>query len=507
MPAHADTMMTRCLLVRTSARRWLACALLLLPGLVLAQTSAADAWQRVNADLRIGFETVKLPGNEHMGLVGTSYLAELSPGLCVGPAVYGAVSGQFGGLFTVGGEAAWCTRRTAPLRGVGGLYGGGGGGGGAPVGGGLMLRPHADLLWDFGGYRAGLSVSNVRFPSGQINSTQVGLVFGMNTTFTYLPSGRTAVPFYGSGRTGLGFDRIQGVVGVYRPTAGSEGNSGNPLSSQIGYVGMRAERFYTPNFFGGLEANGAASGGAAGYAEFLGTLGLEWSLFSDTLTLGGRAALGMGGGGDLPTGGGLLAKAALDASLRLSRNLSLTLEGGWAQAPQGTFKAPFGSLALRWDLDHPQGQPTKLTREEFSSGVETYVNAARKTGPPQSLQNVTFKLNRFVSESLYITGQVQSAFAGGAGAFSVGLIGLGAQTHFGDRVVAGAEMLVGAAGGGGVDTSGGAIAKPMVYAGYDFTPSLSARLGAGYVKSMSGPLSSPVADLTLTFSFGVASRP
>jgi hypothetical protein len=370
-----------------------------------------------------------------------------------------------------------------------------------------MLRPHADLLWDFGGYRAGVSVSNVRFPSGQINSTQWGLVFGMNTEFAYLPSGRSSVPFAGDGRTGLGFDRILGVGGLYRPKAGSQGVSGAPLQQQIGYIGARAERFLTRSTYVGLEANAAASGGAAGYAEFLGTVGVELPLGTEQFTLGGRLALGMGGGGDIPVGGGLLAKVALDAALRLSRDTSLNLEAGWARAPQGSFSAPYASVALRWDLDHAQGKPNVLTRQEWASGIETYHLAARKLGPPQDLQNVSIKFNRFVGDSIYLSGQVQSAFAGGAGAFSVGLVGAGAQWHLGERMLVGTELLAGAAGGGGVATGSGAIVKPMAYIGIDMSRSLSLRLGAGQVKASSGPLNSTVVDLTVAFAFGVASRP
>jgi hypothetical protein len=43
------------------------------------------------------------------------------------------------------------------------VYVGGGGGGVAMVGGGLMVRPHADLLYKFDGGTAGVSVSQVRF--------------------------------------------------------------------------------------------------------------------------------------------------------------------------------------------------------------------------------------------------------------------------------------------------------------------------------------------------------
>lgn len=481
-------------------------ALALLPGVTLAQTAPPNSWERTNVDLRIGYETVTLPGDEKMGLVGTSYLPELREGLCAGPAVYGAASGKRGGLFTVGAEAALCIRLVGPLGLQTGLYVGGGGGGGAPVGGGLMLRPHADLLWDLGGYRLGVSVSRVRFPSGEIDSTQFGLVLAMNTQFVHRPGTSDAPAQFGGGRTGIGTDRILAVAGAYRPASGSRGNSGAALGATIGTVGTRADHFFTPNFFGGIEANAAASGGAAGYAEFLGTLGVQWPVGSDRFTLGGRVALGMGGGGDVPTGGGLLGKAALDAALRLSRNVSLNLEAGWARAPQGSFSAPFGSLALMWDLDHAQGSASTLTRQEFSAGVETYRGAARKKGAPRTLDNVTLKLDRFVTEKLYLTGQVHSAYAGGAGGFSVGLIGVGARQPLGERVFAGAELLAGAAGGGGVDTGNGAVVQPMAYLGVQLSRALSLRLGAGRVVS-GGALDSNVLDLTLAYAFGVASRP
>ena len=500
-------MTTRVLPVRRTLRRALVAALGLVPGLTLAQPTLPDDWASAPAVARIGYETLTLPGGERMGLVGTTYLVELRPGLCVGPAVYGAASGQRGGFFTIGAEAALCTRLAGPLSLQAGLYVGGGGGGAAPVGGGLMLRPHVDLLWDFGGLRAGVSASNVRFPNGQIDSSQLGVVLDMDMDFRYWPVGRAAMPLASGGRSGMGFDRFLGIGGAYRPRSGSTGVSGAALSSQIGYVGARAEAFLTPMVYVGIEANGAASGGVDGYAEFLGTLGAEVPLGHDTFTLGGRVALGMAGGGDMPVGGGMLAKAALDASLRLSRDFSLGLEAGWARAPQGSFSAPFASLALRWALDPATGQPGAVVREEWGAGVETLQDAARKAGPSQSLQSLSFKYTRFLGDSLYLTGQVQSAYAGDAGAFTVGLFGAGAQWRFGQGLLAGAELLAGAAGGGGVDTGSGAIVKPMAYVGVELSPALSLRLGAGRAKAINGGLDSPVLDLSMVFAFGVSGRP
>jgi hypothetical protein len=488
-------------------RRALAAALCFLPAGAFAQAGPTGDWRSAPASARIGYETITLPGDERMGLVGLSYLVQVRPGLCLGPAVYGAASGQRGGFFTIGADAALCTQLAGPLGLQAGLYVGGGGGAAAPVGGGLMLRPYANLLWDFGPLRAGVSVSSVSFPNGDIGSSQVGVVFDMPMSFGYLPVGSSMPARPGPARTGIGFDRVLAVGGVYRPRSGSLGTSGEPLPSNIGYVGARAETFLWPDVYVGLEANGAASGGVDGYAEILGSVGAELPLGDSGVKLGGRLAFGMGGGGDMPMGGGLLGKAALDLSVPLTRDLSLGLEAGWASAPQGDFSAPFASLALRWALDPLPGAEPVRVRQEWSAGVEMYTDAARKDGSSRSMQNVSFKYSRFIGDTLYLSGQVQSAYQGGAGAYTAGLFGVGGQWRFEPGLLAGAELLAGAAGGGGVDTGGGAIVKPMAYVGAQLSKPLSLRLGAGWIKAFNGELSSPVVDLTLTFAFDVAGRP
>ncbi|MFZ2648669.1 MAG: hypothetical protein WA210_01060, partial [Burkholderiaceae bacterium] len=66
-----------------------------------------------------------------------------------------------------------------------------------------------------------------------------------------------------------------------------------------------------------------------------------------------------------------------------------------------------------------------------------------------------------------------------------------------------AEALVGAAGGGGVASRGGAIGLPMAWVGRDLGIYSQLKLGAGYIKSLRGELSSPVIDLTWAVRFGV----
>jgi hypothetical protein len=139
---------------------------------------------------------------------------------------------------------------------------------------------------------------------------------------------------------------------------------------------------------------------------------------------------------------------------------------------------------------------------EFATGVEHY-DAARKDGRTAPLDAVILQVNRFVVPHFYVSAQAHSAFAGGAGAYSVGLVGLGTQWPVIHGVRVGAEALAGAAGGGGVDTSGGAVLQGRGYVDVALGEMLSLRVGAGKVKSVHGGLDAPVVDAALVFRFGV----
>jgi len=459
-----------------------------------------------SAHARVGFERIRFPGDERVGLVGTSYLVDVPAlsGLAVGPAVYGAITGRRGGFFTIGGEAAWRRQLVGPLGIELGLYAGGGGGAGAPAGGGLMLRPHADLLWDFGPYALGFSVSRVRFPSGQIDSSQVGFVFNAITDFRFVPAARIGTPVRSTGRAGIGFDRVQLVTGLYRVRSGTLLSDGRAAPRDIGTVGIRAEQSFNPYAYWGLEANGAVQRSVAGYAEYLGTLGVETEVVRNTLNVGGRVALGMAGGGGVQTAGGVLAKAAVYGVVRLSNEFGLSLEAGLTRAPRGDFRAVHASAALVWALDGPDSDnaPARPTRTDFSAGLERY-DAVRRDGSTRALTADVLKVDRYLSPNFYLSGQVHSALAGGAGGYSAALIGAGWTQPIGSHAHVGAELLGGASGGGGVD-SRGSIVQPMAYAGYQLTPSVGLRLGVGRVKALHGPLASTVVDLSVVVTYGVS---
>jgi hypothetical protein len=474
-----------------------------------------DGFESLDARTRFGGEFIHLPGGERLGLVGITELVSIGKEWWAGPGVYSAMTGRRGGLFVPGAEVAWSHPLEDWLGIDVGLFAGGGGGGNAPVGGGLMLRPHVDLVWHpTPGFYTGPTWSVVRFPDGgRIDSHQFGWMFDFASSFDV----RHVDGFDGNKGTdgradGLGFDRIDATFTVAKPHGTLHVSSGTPLTQTIGLVGMRAEHNVDrggPLWFG-LEAAGAASGGVAGYAEVLGAAGLRWPVLGDRFSLGGSVALGAGGGGDIDTGGGAIGKADLDATLRVTDSLGLSVQGGVERSRNGAFEARTASVALTWWLDAPssrtdllQPEPAQATRMEYAAGLERY-DAVRKTGGSRPLGAGMLQVNRFVTPHVYVTGQAHSAVAGGAGAYSVGLFGVGTQWPVLPSVRIGAEALAGAAGGGGVQTHGGAIGEGRGYVDVALGSVVSLRVGAGRIRSLhGGGLDAPVVDAALVFRFGV----
>jgi hypothetical protein len=451
----------------------------------------------------LGAERVRLPEGEHMGLVGATLLFEAGQTWGLGPAVYGAASGRRGGFFVGGIEVQRRWDLGDGLALATGLFAGGGGGAAAPVGSGLMLRPAITLLQDVGReLQAGLSWSSVRFPDGHIASQQLGLVLAWRGDFRHYAGAAQGTSVASGTSTGLGFDRMLATLGRYRLSDGS--------GRSIGLVGARAERrTLTEGLTWGVEAAAAASGNAAGYMELLGTT--AWSLaplpeMLPSWRIGLRGSLGLGGGGAVPTGGGMMLKGAATMEFSPRRGWTVGAEAGRILGTNGPLR---GTQAQVWfgidlepALDGRIDGSGKVVHTEWSAVLQHHARSARKDGSRKPLETIGLKLNRYVGENIYLSGQAHSAFGGGAGAYSIGLVGVGIANRPSARTRLGAELLVGAAGGGGVETSGGAILQGLLWAGGKVSPVSEWRIGGGLVRSRGGNgLDSPVIEVSWSRAF------
>lgn len=490
--------------MRRLTPRLTALSLSLAAGAVCAQT------EQLPMSLETRFDPAHIDttaqGRERLGLVSTSLLLEPAYGWWVGPAVVGAATGQRGGFFVLGGQVARRWYSTDNWMAQLGLLMGGGGGGGAPVGGGLMVLPSASLSYDWGGVQTGVSVSSVSMPSGRIHSRQIGLVVSWDGRFRYFDAGEVGYRLSTAEHTGLGFDRLM----LDSAQLHIKARNGMP-ASRVRLVGARAERRMSPTVYWGVETAAATHGGADGYMELLGTSGWETSAAAiglSNLYLGARVALGLGGGGAVETGGGTLGKASGVLRWELGSDAFVGVEAGAVRSGSGAYSARYAQWQVGLQLDHPgPPQDAPVVGVAWSGSVQHVIKVARKDGRQLDLDTVGIKLKRLIGPHFYLTGQAHSAVAGEAGAYSVGLVGAGAQTGLSDNGWRlSAELLAGAAGGGGVANQGGAVAQGMAYLGLSLYPGSAWQLGVGRIRGQRGGLDSRVVDISWTRSFGVGQR-
>jgi hypothetical protein len=477
-------------------------AAVLAPGAVSAQQDSVRR-EEIPLSIMLGEETVRLPNDEHMGLVGGSVLFDIGSNWGLGPAVYGAVSGRRGGLFVFGVEAQRRWGLAPGLCLATGLFAGGGGGAAAPVGGGLMLRPALTLLQDLGPvWQVGLSLSSVRFPSGQIDSYELGLTLAWRSEFGHLTGhGTTQASAWGE-PTGLGFDRIAATVGEYKVK--------NEGGAHIGLAGARAERrTELDGVTWGLEAAAAAQGHAAGYLEILGTAAWSFAPLAPVVPswrLGLRGGLGAAGGGAVPTEGGLVSKFSGTTEWEVARGWNVGGELGYVRGVRSPLRAEQAQVWVSTALE-PDGRGQTVSepvRTEWVAALQDHLRVPRNAGKAEPLDTIGLELDRYVSEHVYLSGQAHSAFAGAAGAYSIGLVGAGLASSPQARLRVGAEILAGAAGGGGVSTAGGAIVQGMAWVGGPLSSVSQWRVGLGATKSRHAGGTIPVAELTWSRAFGMS---
>jgi hypothetical protein len=138
--------------------------------------------------------------------------------------------------------------------------------------------------------------------------------------------------------------------------------------------------------------------------------------------------------------------------------------------------------------------------------LQHHLRVHRNDGTSAPLDTVGLKLDRYVGQHIYLSGQAHSAYAGGAGAYSIGLIGAGVASVPSDGVRVGAELLLGAAGGGGVASGSGGIAEAIAWAGVPVTARSQLRIGVGGVRSLRGDLRSAIVEVNWTTALGLGGR-
>jgi hypothetical protein len=260
------------------------------------------------------------------------------------------------------------------------------------------------------------------------------------------------------------------------------------------------------NIYSIFQAGGAFDGGADGYAEiFFGTLYKKQLI--DTLLLNLKAMLGGAGGGRVATGGGSMYKVESELSYSY-HNLSLNIGYGYIDSFDGKFKADFISTSLGYNIEfaslldetksYHNYKDYKAKEWGISFLTQRYKSNKnmRKTYLDEDIDLLGIKVDRKINKNFYLSATALSAYRGSAGGYAVGLVGAGYIYNI-DELYIGAELQVGAGGGGGVATGDALITQPEISLGYKINNNLSTEFKLAKVKANNGTLNTNV------YSFGV----
>ena len=472
-----------------------------------------------NRTLRFSFEEIDMPDKgEQMGLYSIGAYDQLNPWLYGGITLYGAATGRRGGFFT-GGYTLGMERQLFDnfILDTGG-YLGAGGGGAAEQGGGLMFRPHIGLKYDFSWSQIGLNYTYIDFPNGGISSDAIVLSLDIpfsSPTLNWEDDGLTVADYFGADWNNVSRHRshLAARVRAYSPVNGSKTTSGGSLNDSLGLVGVEYSYFLDDNWFTTFETAGAISGGVGGYAELLAGLGYRLPLTkNDRLALLPSLTIGGAGGGDVGTGGGFVARANLGFEYRFSTDLSLIMDSGYLTAPDGNFDTQYVGFNLAYVMESfakdQKGAPLEeieliqTTKWRFRPAHQWYFDAQRKGGFSRDMQLLGGKIDWMVGDWWYLTGQGLSAYEGGAGGYSEGHWGVGILGPNWKNWRFYGEMLIGAGGGGGVDSGSALLYKPSVGLEYDLNKNFSLQTGIGKVISKGGNLDANTLDASLIWRFG-----
>ena len=195
-----------------------------------------------NRILRLSFEEIDMPdAGEHMGLYSIGAYERFNPWLYGGITLYGAATGRRGGFFTGGYTLGVESHLTDNLTLDAGSYLGAGGGGAAAQGGGLMIRPHIGIKYDFSWSSLGLNYSYVDFPNGEISSDSIALSLDIpfsSPTLNWEYDGMTAADYFGADLRNISCHRSHLATRVrsYSPSSGSKNTYGRSLNNTLGLV-------------------------------------------------------------------------------------------------------------------------------------------------------------------------------------------------------------------------------------------------------------------------------
>ena len=461
---------------------------------------------------KIDFLSIELPDNDpNMGYTGIHYNLMLNKWAYAGIGIYGAVTGNKGGFFTLGVNAGVKKYLNDNFYLDTGFHFGGGGGASAPDGGGAFILPHFNLGYNFNKFSVNSGWSFVDFfDGGNIKGHQfnIGLEIPLDYTYSDYSINENEYTYDDLKNSNWNINSKKTSLMFHLNTLKINGDTqGINNGKTIKLAGFELASYFKNNWFAFLKVDGAFDGIKAGYMDvFLGG-GYIHSFNKNNTQILGKFGIGAAGGGGIDTQGGFLLYPDLSIEQRIFKDIFLAINKGFVLSPNSHFNTSSLGIGLKYYID----RNGILSNKTFSLGKfkgfevvlkhDLYVGATRDTNVEQDMHQISLQINLNLNKNIFIAGQTSFANFGDAGAYAEGIVGLGARTKplLNNKISFFSQILGGAAGGGGISTGEGLIVKPSGGFNYKINNTLSLRTAAGIVKAKGGNLNSTFINVGIKY--------
>lgn len=466
-------------------------------------------------EIQSSYENWQLAGNETMGMVRLGLRQQFGQYWNAGVDAYTAVKGERGGFITLGLAGGFEYPLSSQIALEAGLFVGAGGGRGGYelTGGGLMLRENIGVKYYLPAYGSiSVGMSHVDFPNGGTVKSQQMYV-GYNLPFNALLEPSTMRPGrrYLNDLPSASYQAETHQFSIKaRQLKVSDGTltDANQSQENFGLLGAEWRTFVSPNWFLKAETAGAMQGNSRGYMHILAGGGYQYPI-TKKLSAYSSLAVGGGGGGSVNTGGGLLWDGTIGAQYFLNKNwfADLSLSKLWAASTSFESKGVGIQIGYQFGARNNYDNGSAATFDSHPLRIRAVQQQYKKANedwrnrPNQDVGNLGVQVDYFLNPNWYLTGQGLGAHSGDAGAYMTGLVGSGLRTKITKNTFIEVEGLIGAAGGGGLNTGSGLIYQANLGLGYQLSKSLEIQGNVGEAKAVNGNFRAHVLGFSLAYKF------
>lgn len=483
--------------------------------------------------IRLNYILIHQPVNQvsyglhpEMGFVGLNYNIPLNDWLYTGVGFHTAVTGDQGGLFTLGVNLGVNKKIYKNLYFDANVHFGGGGGYRSLVNGGGILYTNVGLQYKKKGYSFGVQYGNMNFFTGIQKDDNVSFFVEIPTTLRYSSYKNAQKTFTVDTNLKNEFWKKPAVKNVQQVTFdfffprgdsrtdASTTPSYKPISHTLSILGFEYQRYLTSNTFIYAHTDAMYGGLTAGFMDLFVGVGKNF-IETKYINFFGKFGIGAAGGRIYPEGGlAIYPNAGFD--VRITKNFGLSAHGGYHKAIGGeaSFEAYTAGFSIKYyglsgGVTDPfsKEKATYIKTQGISLGVQnqTYFDVAKFGIPNSDLQLIALKIKYNLNHRFYLAGEASFAYEGKSGGFAHGIFGLGVTSNkfLNDRVSLFLEVSAGAAGGGRVDSGEGVLIRPTAGINYHINDDFTFNVSGGQMVSPFGNVNSSNFNIGLTYNLSI----